>query len=110
MKILKQRGYIVVFIGSVNSEESRKISRALLERRQAGCVTTMPGGHSEFWWRDKLESAETELLVVKTKESLLQQIIDTVKEFSSDEVPEVIALPIAGGNRDYLDWLNSETA
>jgi periplasmic divalent cation tolerance protein len=25
------------------------------------------------------------------------------------EVPELLALPVAGGNQPYLDWLNDET-
>ena len=107
---MKRPTYIVVFVTTGGKEESASISQALLERRQAACVNTVSGVSSRFWWKDKLDSAEENLLIIKSKESLLPGIIETVKQLSGNEVPEVIALPIIGGNRDYLDWLNHETA
>lgn len=106
---MKQPVYIVVYITAPNPDEAEKITKALLERRQAACVNTGPGVTSHFWWKDKLETAEEILLIVKSKDSLLPDIIETVRKLSSNDVPEVIALPVTGGNRDYLDWLNQET-
>ncbi len=108
--MMKQPQYIVVFVTTGGTEESVNITQALLERRQAACVNTVSGVSSRFWWKDKLDSAEENLLIIKSKESLLPSIIETVKKLSSNEVPEIIALPIVGGNRDYLDWLSHETA
>ena len=45
------------------------------------------------------------LLVVKTREKLLDEIVKLVKEIHSNDVPEIIALPIVGGNKDYLEWV-----
>jgi periplasmic divalent cation tolerance protein len=39
---------------------------------------------------------------------LLPEIIEMVKEVHSYEVPEIIALPIIGGNEDYLRWIDDE--
>ena len=83
---------------------------ALLKRRQAACVNIVPGVTSHFWWQDKLEKTDENLLIVKTRENLLPDLIKTVKKLHQNEVPEIIALPIAGGNPDYLAWLDSETA
>lgn len=102
--------YIVVFITATTPDEAEKIASALLQQRRAACVNTVPGVHSRFWWRDKLDEAEECLLIVKTRENLLPEVVKTVKDLHGNEVPEIIALPIIGGNRDYLDWLNSETA
>jgi periplasmic divalent cation tolerance protein len=103
-----QPDYIVVFITANDSEEAQKIAQLLLKRRQAACVNIVPGVDSQFWWQDKIESAEENLLIVKTRASLLQDIVKTVKENQGNEVPEIIAMPIVGGNQDYLDWINSE--
>lgn len=107
---MKQKNYIVVFITANNPEEARKISTTLLKRRQAACVNIIPGVNSHFWWQDKLDTAEESLLVVKTRENLLPDVIKSVKKMHSSDVPEIIALPIIGGNPDYLNWLDSETA
>ena len=100
---------VVVFITTGSEEEARNIADHLLSRRKAACVNIMPKIESHFWWQEKLDSARESLLIVKTKASLLPEIINLVKEIHSYEVPEVIALPIVGGNPDYLKWLDEET-
>ncbi|MFC2003683.1 divalent-cation tolerance protein CutA [Chloroflexota bacterium] len=104
---MKEFTYIVVFITAATTEEAKRISRALLEQRKAACINIVPGVSSCFWWQGKLDSAEESLLVVKTKASLLDDIISLVRKVHSYEIPEVIALPIIGGNRDYLDWIDT---
>ncbi len=101
---------VVVFITTGSEEEARSVAMALVERRIAACVNIVAKIESLFWWQGKLDSARESLLIIKTKASLLPEIIDLVKEVHSYEVPEVIALPIVGGNPDYLKWLNEETA
>jgi periplasmic divalent cation tolerance protein len=55
-----------------------------------------------------LELKKEKLLIIKTKASLLPEIVDLVKGARSYEVPEVIALLIVGGNPDYLEWIDRE--
>lgn len=69
----------------------------------------MPRVDSQFWWQGKLDSAQESLLIVKTVASLLPEIIEMVKGAHSYQVPEIIALPIVGGNEDYLKWMDSQT-
>ena len=106
---MKQKNYIVVFITTKNADEAQKIAKALVKRRQAACVNIVPEVNSHFWWKDKLDATKESLLIVKTKESLLPEVIKSVKRIHSYTIPEIIALPIVGGSRDYLEWLDSET-
>ena len=101
--------YVVVFITTEAGEEAGLISKVLLEQRKAACVSIVDGVNSLFWWHDKIESASENLLIIKTRASLLEEIIQIVKEIHSNDVPEIIALPIIGGSRDYLDWVGKET-
>ncbi len=105
---MEQHNYIVVFITTKDTEEAQKIAVALLKRRLAACVNIVPEVNSHFWWQDKLDSAKESLLVIKTKDTLLPDIVKSVKKIHSYTVPEIIALPIVGGNQDYLDWIDSE--
>jgi periplasmic divalent cation tolerance protein len=105
---IKEPAYIVLFTTASNSEEAHKIAKVLLSQRKAACVNIVSGISSLFWWQDKLDSSQESLLIVKTKASLLNQIVTLVKEFHSYEVPEIIALPIIGGNQDYLEWIDKE--
>jgi periplasmic divalent cation tolerance protein len=105
---MKPANYIVVFITSKDTEEAQKLAQTLLKRRQAACVNIVPEVASHFWWQNKLESSQESLLIVKTKESLLPEVIKSVKKNHSYSVPEIIAIPIVGGNREYLDWIDQE--
>ena len=105
---LKDFEHIVVFITAADDEEACLISRVLLEQRKAACVNIVPGVSSLFWWQDSIDSAQESLLVVKTRAVLLNEIIQLVKEIHSNDVPEIIALPIIGGNQDYLEWVDNE--
>ena len=98
---------VVVLITST-AEEAHKLAEALLTQRKAACVNIVPGVSSLFWWQDKLDSAQESLLIIKTKASLLNEIITLVREVHSYDVPEIIALPIVGGNQDYLEWIGKE--
>jgi len=106
----KKLEHVVVFITAATADEAQSISNILVSRRKAACVNIVPQIHSMFWWQGKIEHADETLLIVKTKATLLEELIDLVKQNHSYDVPEIIALPIIGGNRDYLQWLDDETA
>ncbi len=107
---MAEPAYIVILITAASAEEAQRISSLLLEHRKAACVNIIPKVASRFWWQGKLDSAEESLLVVKTRASLLPEIIELVKGVHSYSVPEIIALPIIGGNPDYLAWIDKNVS
>lgn len=98
--------HIVVFITAPSREEADKVSRELLNKKLAACVNIVAGMDSLFWWKAKIDRAREVLLIVKSKKSKLGKIIKTVKSNHSYDVPEIIALPVIGGYKPYLDWVN----
>lgn len=105
---MKESEYIVVLITAPSTTEAERLSRLLLTQRKAACVNIISGLDSMFWWDNKLNSAHESLMVVKSKASLLPELVSLVKKEHSYSVPEVIALPVIGGNPDYLAWLDKE--
>lgn len=105
---MKKQGEIVIFITTASADEAHRIADLLLNQRKVACVNIIPEVDSLFWWRGKLDSARENLLIIKTRASLLDEIVDLVKGVHSYEVPEIIALPIIGGNEDYLKWIGGE--
>jgi periplasmic divalent cation tolerance protein len=104
-----ETGFSVVLITTGSLEEARRLADILLKERLAACVNILPGIESHYWWQDQLETAAECLLLVKSRTSYLDAIIDRVKQAHSFETPEVLALPVTGGSEDYLKWLQSET-
>lgn len=105
---MENRENVVIFITTGTDEEAHRIANMLLNQRKVACVNILPKVRSLFWWQDKLDSAQESLLIIKTKASLLDEVVMLVKEIHSYDVPEVIALPIIGGNPDYLEWIGKE--
>ena len=101
--------YIIVFITCQNLEEARKIAKALLSKRLAVCINILPQIESFYWWKNKIEESKEALLLIKSKTSLLNELINEVKLIHSYETPEIIALPIIGGYKNYIKWLDQET-
>ena len=106
---MHQPEYAVVLITVPSGEEAQKIKSALLDQRKAACVNIIAGVSSYFWWRGKIDHADELLLIIKTRLSLVPEIVDAVKRHHSYTVPEIIALPVVAGNDDYLRWIGDET-
>jgi len=100
--------YIVIFVTARNNKEARKIADLLLNKRKAACANIVSDVDSSFWWQGKIDAAQESLLIIKTKASVLPKVIELVKSVHDYEVPEIIALPIVGGNDDYLKWIDTE--
>ena len=105
---MEELTYVALFITTATAEEAQRISNVLLGQRMVACVNIVPRVSSFFWWQGKLDSAQESLLIIKTKASLLSEIVKLVREIHSYNVPEIIALPIVGGNQDYLEWIGKE--
>jgi len=106
---MAKSGYVVIFITASSYEEARKVADSLVTQKKAACVNIVPKVNSLFRWKGKIEDAEENLLVVKTRAKLFSEVVSTVKAVHSYEVPEIIALPIIEGNPDYLKWIDEET-
>ena len=103
-------GRVVVFVTASSEEEAEKIASLLLEQRKAACVNVVPRVSSRFWWQGRLDSAQESLLIIKTRAALVPELTDIVKKAHSYTVPEIVALPVVAGNKDYLDWVDRETS
>ncbi len=101
--------YVVVMITCPGAEEGNKIADILLKERLAACVNIIPGMKSKFWWSGKIHAADEALLVVKTKKSVLGRLIKRVKTVHQYTNPEIIALPIIGGSKEFTEWIEDET-
>ncbi|MEM3464019.1 MAG: divalent-cation tolerance protein CutA [Candidatus Bathyarchaeia archaeon] len=97
---------IVVLITASNKEEAQKIATCLLKEKLIACANIIGPAHSLFWWQGKIEEAQEYLILVKTRKNLFDKLSERIKDIHSYEVPEIIALQIFAGAKDYLEWLD----
>ena len=96
---------VVVFITAPTSEEAKSIGRHLVEKGLAACASIVPGIQSLFIWNGKFSQENEILIIVKSIQEKVKEIVAVVKEMHSYDVPEIIVLPVVDGSKDYLDWL-----
>ena len=101
--------YAAVYVTASDVKEAKKIARAVVEERLAACANIYPEIKSIYWWQGKVEESSETALVLKTRKELVPKLIERVKQLHSYTVPCIIALPIAEGNREFLEWIKSET-
>lgn len=98
-----------VYITTTDTDEASRISRALIEGRLAACTNILPSMQSVFFWENRVEHESEAVLIAKTRMELIDELTAAVKEVHSYTVPCVIALPIVGGNPDFIQWIFDET-
>ncbi|MHB8902581.1 MAG: divalent-cation tolerance protein CutA [Thermoguttaceae bacterium] len=101
--------FIQVLTTTASQDEARQIAEVLVERRLAACVQISGPIGSVYRWQGRIESAEEWQCQIKTRQSLLDELSKAILELHPYQVPEIIAVPIVGGSRDYLEWLEKET-
>jgi len=100
------KDYILIMVTCASKEEARRISARLLAKRLIACANILPKIESKFWWKGKLEGAAEFLVTMKTVRSNFKKIEAQIRLIHSYEVPEIIAIPIVAGSRDYLGWIS----
>jgi|WetSurSiteA1Bulk_404760.scaffolds.fasta_scaffold67878_2 periplasmic divalent cation tolerance protein len=101
--------FIQVSTTTDKREDAEHISKAIVENRLAACVQISGPVTSIYRWNDNMEESEEWLLTMKTSKNIYPRLEQAIKNFHPYEVPEIVAVPIIAGSKDYLDWLEKET-
>jgi periplasmic divalent cation tolerance protein len=100
---------IVVLITASSGDEAALIGKTLTDERLAACVNIIREVRSLFFWEGKTQDEREALLIVKSRLPLMEKLVAKVKSLHSYSVPEILALPVVAGSREYLDWLQEAT-
>jgi periplasmic divalent cation tolerance protein len=96
---------VLFFITAATMDEARSIGKQLVEKKVAACTNIISGVRSLFIWDKQLCDDDEVLMMVKSRQDKVKEIVAIVKELHSYDVPEIIAIPIVDGSKDYLNWL-----
>ncbi len=100
---------LFVYVTTGDEAEAKHIAKTVVGERLAACANLLGGIESVYWWQGEVcESRET-ALILKTSVERKAALIDRVKALHSYDCPCVVCLPIADGNRDFLNWIADET-
>lgn len=99
----------ISFVTCKDRRQANAIAKALVGEKLAACVNILPGVASIYTWKGKVEEGREVLLIIKSRSALSKRLAARVKALHSYSVPEVVTIPIASGNPDYLRWVREST-
>ncbi|MBX3411891.1 MAG: divalent-cation tolerance protein CutA [Pirellulales bacterium] len=101
--------YLLICTTTETRAQAEQIARALVDARLAACVQIEGPITSVYRWEGAVTQAAEWRLTAKTPAVLFDRAVELIRREHTYQVPEVIALPIVAGSRDYLAWLSAET-
>lgn len=105
-----ESNFLLVMVTVPSAEVGEKIALHLINENLAACVNLLPSAVSFYRWEGKQQKDEELLLLAKTRaEGFETQFISAVKALHPYDLPEIIALPIIVGSKEYLEWIDSQT-
>ena len=90
--------------------DARKIANILVEEQIAACVNIIPSVESIYKWKGKVEINNEIIILAKTTDENVKKTIKRIRELHNYELPDIIVIPIIGGLKEYLDYINRETS
>jgi|TARA_B110000495_G_scaffold203664_1_gene228588 periplasmic divalent cation tolerance protein len=101
---------IVMVLTTTDSQTvAESIANELVSNRHAACVQIDGPVNSIYIWEDKLESSQELRLSIKTTQIKVARIVESIKTLHNYDMPQIICIPITGGNDDYLKWVAAMT-
>jgi periplasmic divalent cation tolerance protein len=100
----------VIYSTTDTLDTARTIALSLVKEKLVACVHIIPKIESIYRWRGKIEEANECVLLAKTSERNVQKTIQKIRSLHPYEVPEIIVFPPVGGLKEYLAYIEAETA
>jgi periplasmic divalent cation tolerance protein len=102
-------GTCILFVTCPDAKVAEAIARDLVEARLAACGNVTAPVTSVYRWKGEVHREEEVFLLVKTRRDLVPGCVHAIRALHPYEVPEIVALPIVAGSREYLDWIRAES-
>jgi periplasmic divalent cation tolerance protein len=100
--------YIQVSTTTASRDDALRIAQVLVEKRLAGCVQIIGPITSVYRWQGRIEQTEEWQCIIKSRQDLFDALADAIWAGHPYDVPEILAVPVIAGSKDYLAWLEEE--
>ncbi len=101
--------FVFVYSTFPDDASARRVAEALVTHKLAACVNIYPPMTSVYEWQGKLETGPEVAAFIKTRASLVDDVVAAAKPLHPYTVPCFLVLPIEWGNADYLAWARNQT-
>lgn len=101
---------VIVFTSLPDREAALKLAKELVARKLAACVNVLAECTSVYRWKGAIETAREVPVLIKTRAARYAEVEDAIRGLHPYELPEIVAVPVAHGCDDYLQWVADETS
>ena len=105
---MKEDTHILVLTTCPSPAEARELAQGLITNKLAACVQCS-AIESTFTWQGKVTQEQEIQVWIKTRKALYSQVEHFIHLVHSYDVPEILVLPVIGGSRTYLEWIDAVT-
>ncbi|NKY99694.1 divalent-cation tolerance protein CutA [Nocardiopsis alborubida] len=107
---MPQSGDTVRVETTVDSRDgAERLARSVVEHRLAACAQVSGPITSFYRWEGRIQADEEWTVVLKTAADRLDELTAHIGDVHPYNVPEVVAVPVTGGDPAYLAWVRDET-
>ncbi|NWF66551.1 MAG: divalent-cation tolerance protein CutA [Campylobacterales bacterium] len=89
-------------------EEARELANKILNQKLASCIQ-FTNIESLYWWNDEISNDNEIRIIIKTKDSLFEELKNFIVHNHKYQIPEIIKIPILDGYFQYLEWIEECT-
>ena len=97
----------IALVTAPDLKTARRLARAALKARLIACANLIPGIESHYRWEGKIERGSEVLIVLKTTAKCIGKLEKLIIAEHPYDTPEFVILDLRGGNKRYLDWLET---
>jgi periplasmic divalent cation tolerance protein len=100
---------LIVLCACPDPEAAISIAHTVVDEFLAACVNILPGIRSIYRWNDAVQDEPEALMILKTTVDRWPALQERLLALHPYEVPEVVAIPTAGGHDAYFQWVAAGT-
>ena len=103
---MAEKKHIIALNTCPDENVASNIATKLVENDLAACVNIIPAIKSVYRWQGKIEQDNEVLLIIKTRKDVFNRLETLIREHHPYELPEIVAVPIDTGLKEYLNWMD----
>lgn len=100
--------FVFVYTPLPDRETAEEMAETLVVNGFSACVNIFPGVVSYYQWEGEIQRDEEVVAFIKTRRSMVAQVIDAARDLHPYDVPAFLVLPIDDANADYLEWARGQ--
>ena len=100
---------ILIYTTLGSESDARRLGNQLIERGLAACVNILPNMISIFSWKGELSEEREVVMIIKSRSTLSEVLLETAEKLHPYETPALLLLPVSEAAPEFANWIVAQT-